>query len=254
MSTPIKRRGVMRVGIALAVVSFGLVAAGTVLSGTGSPNSIHVTQTGALTVKASGTWAWEEMAGATDLSYAGFAIDWGDVTSGNAVGTYHIGDGTAATNLVMQPTSPAQGAGGTWGSVSHTYAKAGTYTVCVILYDLGDSQPFKATGYHGLRAGGTDRNTDNSVEQNNQVPAMCETLDVTDPTPSPFQSFQGETATPFQSFQGETSQPTSTPPPTSAASNTPAAPEQGIPMLALALLFGSMLASVMVFKTTRSVR
>jgi hypothetical protein len=172
------------------------------------------------------------MATASKLSYAGYAIDWGDVTSGNAVGTYHIGDGTPATNAILQPTTPAQGSSGSWGPVSHTYATAGTYTVCVIMYDLGEVKPFKTTGYHSLQAGGTGRNTDNSVDNKGQVPSMCQQIDVTQPTSSPFQSFRGITAG-----------PTTTPPPTGTAS-LPSAPDQGVPMLPLFLLAGSCLASV----------
>jgi hypothetical protein len=221
------------------------MAVGSVQAGSGGPDTIHVTKTGGLTVSASGTWSWPEMATASKLSYTGFAIDWGDISTGNDVGTYHIGDGTPASNVVMQ-TSPEQGTSGSFGAVTHTYAAPGTYMVCAILYDLGEVKPFLATGYHGLRAGGTDRNTDNSVDSKSEVPAMCATVVVSNPTPAP-------TETPFQSFQGETSQPTSTPPPTSTAT-APSTPEQQAPLLVLALLLGSMLASVAAFKTVKAHR
>jgi len=231
------------VGVALAVMA----TVGTTTAESGDPSTIHVSTTGPLTVQASGTWSWPEMATATKMSYAGFAIDWGDVTSGNAVGPYHIGDGTAATNVVLEPTSPAQGAGGSWGAVSHTYAQAGTYKVCVILYDLGQAKPFKTTGYHSLIAGGTSRNTDNSVDDGNQTPAMCKTIVVKDAQPS---------TTAFQSFQGETSHPTAqataqgTPPSTSTDGSS-SSPDQGLPMLPLVLIVGTGLASVSVFKLER---
>jgi hypothetical protein len=239
-------------GIPLVAISLALMAAvGTANAGTGNPKTIAVTQAGPMSVNASGTWSWPEMVTATKMSYGGFAIDWGDLTSGNAVGSYHIGDGTAATDIVMQ-TSPAQGSSGSWGPVSHTYAAAGTNKVCVILYDLGEVKPFKATGYHSLLAGGTDRNTDNSVDNGNETPAMCQTIDVTAPVPTAFQSFQGETATPFQSLQGATSQPTTQgTPPSTSTSGDPTSPNQGAPMLPLVLLIGTGLASIAVFKMER---
>lgn len=233
------RQAVLRLAIPFVALSLALTAVGSVAANAPGPATIQVVQTGSMSVDASGTWSWPEMATASKLSYTGFAIDWGDVTSGNAVGSYHVGDGTAATNGVMQSTSPAQGSSGSWGKVSHTYANAGTYKVCVIVYDLGEVTPFKTTGYHSLQAGGTDRNTDNSVDLNSQVPGMCATVDVAAPS-----------ATPFQSFQGETSQPTGTPPSTSTDS-LPSNPNQGLPMLPLILLVGSGILSVLVFKTAK---
>lgn len=237
MSSRPSRRGVQRLSIGLIATSLALMAVGTVTAESGSPDTIGLSQTAPLTVQASGTWSWAEMATASKLSYTGYAIDWGDLSSGNAVGPYHIGDGTPATNVILQPTSPAQGPNGSWGPVSHAYAAPGTYTVCVILYDLGEVKPFKTTGYHSLQAGGTGRNTDNSVDNKNQVPSMCSRIEVANPSP-----------TPFESFQGETSQPTS--PPTGTASTLP---EQngGVPTLSLALLIGSCLVSVFVFKTSK---
>ncbi len=229
------------------------MAAGTVLAGSGMPDSVHVTQTSPLTVSASGTWTWPEMATATPLSYTGFAIDWGDVTSGNAVGTYHIGDGTAATNLVMQPTSPAQGASGSWGPATHTYVQAGTYKVCVILYDLGEETPFKATGYHGLRAGGIDYNTDNSVDTKQEVPALCSTVDVTDRTPVRSSRSRARPQPDIDTVPvvpGRDRNPLATPPPTSASSTT-GAPDPSLPLLPLALLIGSVLSSAFVFRMER---
>jgi hypothetical protein len=105
--------------------------------------------------------------------------------------------------------------------------------------------PFKTTGYHSLQAGGTGHNTDNSVDAKLDIPAMCATVVVSEPTAAP-------TETPFQSLQGETSQPTSTPPPTSTAGDS--GPAQQAPLLLLTLLLGSMLASVAAFKTAHTRR
>jgi hypothetical protein len=209
------------------------------------------------------------MSSAGTLSYVGFAIDWGDVSSGNAIGTFHIGDGTPATNVIMQPTSPAQGSSGAWGAVSHTYAKAGTYNVCAIIYDLGTSKPFATTGYHSLQAGGTGHNTDNSVDHHFQNSALCAVFVAAAASPTPGQTVAGATSqptpgptvagatsqpaptpTPFQSFLGATSQPTSTPPAT-AATVLPTMPDTGVPLLVLALLIGSMFGSIVAYKMAR---
>lgn len=227
------RRVVQPLAIAIVATALALAAVGTVTAHSGSPDAIHVTQTASLTVKATGTWSWSADAAPHELSYVGFAIDWGDISSGNAVGQFHIGDGTAATNVVLQPTSPAQSSSGAFGPVSHVYAKAGTYVVCVIIYDLGETKPFATTGWDSLRAGGTDRNTDNSVDGKHRVPAMCGQIAVTDPTPSPVSSVLGATS-----------------PPTGTAA--PEAPQDGsLPLMPVGLLLGSCLASVYVFTTQK---
>jgi hypothetical protein len=225
MASP-RRGAVGRIGIAVAGVSLALLAAGVANAGSSSPTSIHVVSQSGLTVNVAGDWSWPEEATASTLSYAGYAIDWGDVTSGNQLGSYHIGDGTAATNVVMQPTSPAQGSSGTWGPVAHTYAQSGDYTVCAIMYDLGEDMPFKTSGYHGLKATGTSRNTDNSVEQNNDPAVACTTVSVTVASETAFESFQGFTAAP-----------------TGTADRAPTG--NGSPILPLLLLAGSGITSVL---------
>ena len=69
------------------------------------------------------------------------------------------------------------------------------------------------------------------------VPPMPTPTATPEVTPTPFESFKGETATPFESFKGETSTPDSTPPPTgTSGESTPgSAPTL---MLLLASLFG----------------
>jgi hypothetical protein len=248
-----------RLGIsAVATLLVGLVV-GTASAHTGTPSAITVTPTGGHSVSASGTWQWSAVAKASTPSYVGFAIDWGDITSGNAVGTYHIGDGTTATNIVMQPTTPATGSAGTFGPVSHTYALAGKYTVCVIIYDLGTTKPFATTGYHSTQAGGTNHNTDNSVDHHQQTPSFCGVVTIVDPsqsvpvvTASPTAVVTSSpvgvpssspvasavvTPTPFQSFEGETSGPGITPPPTSTSD--PQQPQQGLPLLLVMLMLGT---------------
>jgi hypothetical protein len=243
------------------------MAVGSAAAHTGSPSGVTVTPTTGLSVSASGTWIWPAMASASTQSYIGFAVDWGDVSSGNAIGTYHIGDGTPSTNVILQ-TSPAQGSSGSFGPVTHTYALPGTYTVCVIIYDLGTSKPFATTGYHSTQAGGTNHNTDNSVDHNQQVPAICGRVGVVTPTPSAVvtapptagptgtaiaTASSAATPTPFESFQGVTGDPSLTPPPTGTA-NRQSSPDQGLPALPLALLFGSALATMFVVKTVKVTR
>jgi hypothetical protein len=238
MGSPSSRRVFARLGVGIVGLSMALMAAGVVFAGSGSPTSIHVDSNSGMIVQVSGKWTWSEMASAKTLSYAGFAIDWGDVTSGNTLGgKYHIGDGTAATNVVMQPTTPARGSSGSWGPVSHTYAKAGDYTVCAIIYDLGETKPFKTAGYHSLKATGVDYNNDNSVDQHNEPAVQCTTITVSDATPAP-------TQTPFQSFAGITAPPTGTVAPQSGDNS-------GSPALPLFLLAISGLASTVVFKTVK---
>ena len=227
MASRPNRRRIWRLAAGLASLSLALTAAGVVNAHSGNPASIQVMQTGALTVKASGSWSWAEMATASKLSYAGFALDWGDLTTGNAVpkpggGDYHIGDGTAATNVVMHPTSPAQGATGTWGPVTHTYAQAGTYMVCVIVYDLGQVTPFKATGYHSLTAGGTNHNTDNSAEKNNVT--SCTSIDVVVPTASPTVAPTASPTVPATGSPSNTVAPTSSPSPVQSVEGATSSP------------------------------
>jgi len=186
-------------GLGAGLMSIGLVlaAVGLVNAGTGAPSTIDVSRNG-LTVSASGTWSWPEMDTNPKLSYTGFTVSWGDLTSGNTLGAYHLGDGTAATNFVSEIAT--QGDAGPWGPVGHTYATAGNYTICVIIYDLGEVKPFKAIGYHGLKASGTSRNSDNSVDKQSAPPVVCSTVNVVEETPAPTaQETQTASTTPVAS-------------------------------------------------------
>jgi hypothetical protein len=257
-----------RIGFPVLAVGLAVSMVGTVTAHTSAGTGITVTPTGGRSISATGTWHWGGMSGATTLSYVGYAIDWGDVATGNDVGTYHIGDGTAATNLVLQPTTPAQGSDGSWGPVAHTYAKAGTYTVCAIMYDLGPTKPFATTGYHSTQAGGTNHNIDNSVDKGSSVPAECATFAVTDPSASPTTAPTAAptatpvptsgpeatptpvaTPTPFQSFLGATAEPINTPPPTSTAGSQ--TQPGGTPLLLLPLLLLAISGSFIAWRTSK---
>ena len=230
--------------VALAMLAFASIAT----AHSAKPASISVTASN-LTIQVSGTWTWKAEPTDPLPSYIGYAMSWGDVTSGNDVGAYHIGDGTSATNVVLQPTTPAQGGSGSFGPVTHAYATAGTYQVCVIMYDLGETKPFPVTGQESLVAGGSSRNKDNSVDNGYDPGAQCATVQVTSPTPTPAATptpTANATPTPFQSFAGETSVPgpTSTPPPTSTQlpANTSSGSGPAVPLILLA--FSSILGVV----------
>jgi len=248
MASHQSRRVIERLGAGAVAAAVALMAAAVVTADAPGPATILVASQSGSTVSVSGTWAWAEMATAAKLSYAGYAISWGDVTSGNAIGSYHIGDGTAATNIVFQPTSPAQGASGSWGPVSHTFAGPGTYSVCVIVYDLGQVKPFKTTGYHSLQAGGIGRNIDNSVDQRTGSGAACVTVSIGAPTASatepssPSNSPSPAASSPFSSFQGETAGPSAPATGTDTASSDESSP---LVPIALVVLFG--LSSVLAF-------
>src|SRR5512140_2093955 len=174
-------------GAGLASLLLALVAfAGLASAHTGKPATISATINGTQ-VSVQGTWTWQSQATATSLYKIGYAIDWGDVTTGNAVGTFHIGDGTPATNVVLTNVSPAVGSSGSWGPALHTYKTAGAFTVCVIMYDVGPSaaatQP--PSGQFSLVAGGTGHNPDNSVEELLTPPTQCTQINVAVTTPTP---------------------------------------------------------------------
>ncbi len=241
--------------VALAMVAFAAVAS----AHSARPASISATVT-SMSVQVSGSWTWTAEPKDPVPSYIGYAISWGDVTSGNDVGSYHIGDGTAATNVVFQPTVPDQGGSGTWGPVSHTYAASGTYMVCVIMYDLGEVKPFPATGDESLIAGGPNRNKDNSVDNGYDPAVRCATVDLTSPTATPTMAPSAtptvaSTPTPFESFAGETSGPgpTSSPPPTSTQLPSSGSTGGG-PALPLILLAFSSVLGVVALRPLRASR
>jgi hypothetical protein len=143
-----------------AVVVLGS-ATGVVLAGAGSGSgtvNAAFPATGApLTVALSGTWTWAEQKapcgpGTGANRAAGWAIQWGDGFTGNRVlakGTRpatYFDPGTATDNGVQHSdansglgdcgTATSGPASGTWGPIAHTYAQPGTYTACVVIYDI----------------------------------------------------------------------------------------------------------------------
>ena len=150
-----------------------------------------------LTVTVGGTWTWASRpdCGAKEEEdvdrQVGYAVDWGDPAApGNPVGDTGFdvgvlaGDANNATDNAVHLTGDCLG---TWGPISHTYAAAGSYDVCVLMYDV--KTPPKTKGRHSLIAGGDDRNKDNSAEENDQTPlgngCFKATIVVATPTPTP---------------------------------------------------------------------
>ena len=153
-----------------------LGTAGAVFADSGDPTSITADVSGH-TVTVHGDWTWEASScNSSSVKIVGFAISWGDPDfQQNPVpkpggGSYFMGDATTG-NQITTNGDLCKNFPGTWGPLSHTYAEAGSYDVCVIIYDLRDPAP--ATGAHSALAGGDDRNTDNSVEENFTQEAHC---------------------------------------------------------------------------------
>lgn len=175
---------------ALLAAGFVLLGAASVLADAPDPATIDVTADG-LTVTVSGTWVWPEQdepcgPGTRTNRAAGWAADWGDGFAGNFVqsrdapkGTgFHMGGPT--DNLVYRSDAndgrgdcgtglPGGGVAGAWGPLSHTYAEPGTYTLCVVTYDVHYTMvggvPVPKAAKEVL-AGGAIHNPDNSAQKN----------------------------------------------------------------------------------------
>jgi hypothetical protein len=190
-----RRLGLTATCVVLAFAAWSANAAlGSAGSGTGA---ISVTRSG-LSVTLQGTWSWPDVSapcgpGTPGGHAAGWAVQWGDGFTGNRVlakgskppGSY-FSVGTATDDAVHLSTAngglgdcgtAASGpASGTWGPIAHTYAQPGTYTACVVIYDVqyakgAPGQPPSTTDPKQLVAGSNatpyrpgDHNSDNSGE------------------------------------------------------------------------------------------
>jgi hypothetical protein len=107
-------------------------------------------------------------------------------------------------------------------------------------------------------AGGSARNTDNSVDNGYVPPAQCASVDLTSATATPTLAptpTVAPTPTPFESFAGETSVPvaTQTPPPTST--QVPSGGSNGSgPAVPLILLALSSILGAIALKPRQAVR
>lgn len=94
------------------------------------------------------------------------------------------------------PSDPVNGyPNGTWGPISHTYATAGTYRLCPVMYDPHAQKVGVAQTDPGqLTAGGAGANDDNSVQSNNNPTGCPLVSDVAPaqsaPAPAPAPGFE----------------------------------------------------------------
>jgi hypothetical protein len=171
---------IRRLGALVGALALALSVAGVAAADSPSVASVVVDSSVGLDVQITFQAAWDKCP--DDGKYIGAAISWGDGNSGNtitgATATYDFGaanhvssplDTAAATNCV-DPIAP-------W-TATHTYAGAGTFDICPVVYDLRDAD-VPGTGNHSDTAGGADRNQDNSVEDNDPVvDAQCVSVEV----------------------------------------------------------------------------
>lgn len=181
------RRLVARIGV-VGLIASGAVLATAVSASADSPNPSNVQSgtavmnpDGTITVTVTTSWVWSNKKcsqvdqGTTGGALPGYAVAWGDNTA-NSIGTgafqTYVGD--AQDNAVHIPGTSCTDNGGSAPStgtftsgVSHTYA-AGTTNIapCVVTYHVNSST---ASGNHSQIAGGTNHNTDNSVEENESL-------------------------------------------------------------------------------------
>jgi len=202
----------------IAAAGMILSVAAIVLADAPNPDNTVNAHVSGLTVTLDGTWQWtRDCAAGTidDGRDVGVAVDWGDpAAAGNAVVT-GIAVGTPTDNVVHLRAPADQGtcsgtttSSGAWGPISHTYASAGDYKMCAVVYDVQRVET-PATGHLSLVAGGTGHNDDNSAEKNsfeNGVQCVSTTIVVSTPTPTPEGSVKAGTGTPQQS-QSDTSLP-----------------------------------------------
>lgn len=200
--------GVTFVGIAATSDTVGADAAspvGTTFEITVNHNDPDDLTDDTYTVTVSGTWEWPTHSTDCNLDRfaTGWEVDWDDADQpGNPIGNTGVdvgaktaNDYNAADNTVDYPASaPRCGVydpvkkynSGTWGPISHTYGPGtdlSSIEPCVVTYDVQykDSRNKDVPKDGKLVAGGSGRNTDNSVEANGHTPAGNECAPLTPP-------------------------------------------------------------------------
>lgn len=207
-----------------AAASLVLALAATVLADAPNPDSTVNVQVSGLTVTIDGTWQWTRNCDAgviaaasdTDFRDVGVAVDWSDpAAAGNEV-VPGLDVGTPTDNAIHQRDAALIGtcsgttdSSGSWGPISHTYAQAGTYEVCAVMYDIRLINT-PADGRGSRVAGGASpaHNEDNSAEENSfQTGVQCvsTSIVVVNPPPSAESSVLAGTGTPAES-QPDTAQ------------------------------------------------
>ena len=220
----------------IAATGLVLSLAATALADAPDPSVPLNAHVNGLTVTVDGNWQWPTHVGDCNAHkdiFVGFAVDWGDPDApGNTVGSTGFDVGVLAGDANNATDNAVHGAtdcgtfnvfnSGTWGPLSHTYAKAGSFDVCVLMYDVRNDAPddtIPASGYHGLTAGGADRNKDNSAEKNQDTPAgngcFTTTIVIATPTPTPTPT---ATPVPEQSVEAGTGTPAASQPNTALGS------------------------------------
>ena len=165
-------------GAAVIAASLLLVplAASTVFANVSSPTiTVHSTS-GSLSVSADGTWSKSP----SDNHYVGWAVSWGDG------GAYALSNGITTVHFATNAVSPGPGgtrmnvASGSWDGGSHTYAAAGTYQVCVLMYDLQQNWPNdNSKNWIATGSNGGDHNADNTMENPGAFSAATSCANVT---------------------------------------------------------------------------
>ncbi len=198
------KRTIGKRGLAIfAAASLVLTLAATVLADAPNPDNAVNVQVSGLTVTIDGTWQWTRNCNAgviaaasdTDFRDVGVAVDWSDPdAAGNEV-VAGVDVGTPTDNVIHQRDAAAVGtcsgttdSSGSWGPISHTYAEAGTYEVCAVMYDIRLIDT-PASGRGSRVAGGASpaHNEDNSAEENSfetGVQCASATIVVENPPPS----------------------------------------------------------------------
>lgn len=216
MRSTVARRGLALIAATLLSSSLLFVTSvAVVLADSPLPGTINASVSG-MTATVSGSWTWDGRKPGCDDKYAGWQVHWSDPDDpGNPLkdGTgYFVG--TASDNTIR--TNQECAAAGVTSPMSHTYATPGTYTVCIVMYDIHRGDLGKSGG-HGSVAGGPDRNKDNSVEDGKLAfggPGCTQLTIAAPPTPTPTPS-PPPTPTP-----SPTPTPTPTPSPTPTATPT----------------------------------
>jgi hypothetical protein len=171
-------------GIAMSAISAGADSPnpGSNNGGTGVTNA-----DGSITVTVHGSWVWTGKS-CDEKKIPGWAVDWGDNTAnplfdgsppGNGVYVGDANDNTVHVDTTYTCDDSSGDAMGDFDTTqTHTYAAGtdpATISACIVTYHLDDKSE---TGKHSAIAGGPDRNTDNSIEENDGTIETCPVIPI----------------------------------------------------------------------------